>query len=70
MPRKTIELQGKENQPLKGPQADSLDVEITTKTPDRKVHSPLVKETHLLSSECISQEQEAAVLRHWQQPLL
>ena len=56
MPRKTIEIQGRENF-LKGPHIYSLDQETSTKTPDRKGHSPLVKETHLLSSECISERQ-------------
>ena len=75
MPSETIELQGKENTLLRGLCTDSLDLETSTKTPDRKVHSPLKKETHLLSLEYILERQEAAGpmpqgLRHWQQSLL
>ena len=64
MPGKTTEFQRKENLILKGPHTDSPDLETNTKTPERKVHSPLVEDTHLLSSEHIS---EAGVA--WPTPL-
>ena len=60
MPRKIIELQGKKHLLLKGPCTDSLDLETSPKTLDRKVHNLLVKETHLLSLEHILESQEAA----------
>lgn len=60
MPGKTTEFQRKENLILKGPHTDSADLETNTKTPERKVHSSLVKLTHLLRLEHISERQEAA----------
>ena len=55
---KTIELQRKKNLLLKGLYRDSPIPEINTKTSERKFHSPLIEETHLLSSECIWKKQE------------
>ena len=60
MPRKTIELQENENLFLKGPLPDSLDLITSTETPDRKMHSTLVKETHLPSLKLTLERQVAA----------
>ena len=75
IPKNTKEPQRKKNLLLKGPHTDSLDPEASTTAPDRKLHSPSVKEIHLPSSEFIPERQEAAGpspqgLRHWKQPLL
>ena len=45
---------------LNGLCTDPLNPETSTKTPDSKVNSPLVKEIHLQSSEGIPERQKVA----------
>ena len=57
MSGKTIELQGMENQLLKGSQADLLKPKTSTKTWAWKAHGPQVKGTHLLTPRHLWQRQ-------------
>ena len=55
---------GKRKLTLKGTMHRFIDPETSTKTPDRKAHSPQMKETHLLSLECLLESQDATGIPH------